>query len=88
MAHTTCEMVWIKNLLIELDFRQSGPMPMHCDNQSAIYIAHSLVFHERTVHIEVECHFGRDEWTKKVVACWFTSSSMQLVDLLIKVASS
>jgi len=34
MAHTVCEMVLLKNLLMELDFRQPGPMPMHCDNQS------------------------------------------------------
>ena len=37
MAHITCEMMWLKNLLMELDFRQPGPMPKHCDNQSAIY---------------------------------------------------
>jgi len=23
---------------MELDFRQPGPMPMHCDNQFVIYI--------------------------------------------------
>jgi len=36
MAHTTCEMVWLKNLLMEHGFRQPGHMPMHCDNQSVI----------------------------------------------------
>jgi len=39
MAHTACKMVWLKKLLMELDFRQPGPMSMYCDNQSAIYIA-------------------------------------------------
>jgi len=39
MAHTICEMVWLQNLLMELGFRQRGLMPMHCDNQSTIYIA-------------------------------------------------
>ena len=32
MAHTACEMVWLKNLLMELGFRQPEPMSMHCDN--------------------------------------------------------
>jgi len=50
MAHTTCEMVWLQNLLMELGFRQNGPMPMRCDNQSAIYITQNPVFHERTKH--------------------------------------
>jgi len=57
MAHTACEIVWLKNLLMELDFRQHGLMPIHCDNQSAIYIAQNSVFHEMTKHIEVDCHF-------------------------------
>ena len=60
MAHTACEMVWLKNLLMELDFRQPGSIPMHCDNQSAIYIAQNPIFHEKTKHIEVDCHFVRD----------------------------
>ena len=67
MIHTTCEMVWLKNLLMKLGFRKPGLMPMHCDNQSAIYIAQNLVFHERTKHIEIDCHFVRDAWIKKMV---------------------
>ena len=86
LYHTACEMIWLKNLLMDLGFRQPGPMPMHCDNQSAIYIAQNPIFHERTKHIEVDCHFVKDVWTKKVVAFWFTPS-MQLADLLTKAAS-
>ena len=37
MAHTACEMVWLQNLLMELEFRQHGPISMHCDNQSVSY---------------------------------------------------
>ena len=33
MAHTIYEMMWLKNLLMELDFRQPKPILMHCDNQ-------------------------------------------------------
>jgi len=47
-------------------------MPIYRDNQSAIYIAQNHVFYERTMHIEVNCHFVGDAWTKKVVAFWFT----------------
>jgi len=32
MAHTACKMVWLKNLLMEFDFRQPELMHMHCDN--------------------------------------------------------
>jgi len=67
MAHTTCKMLWSKDLLMELGFSQSGPMSMHCDNQSAIYITQNPVFHEMTKYIEIECYFVRDAWIKKVV---------------------
>jgi len=32
MTHTTCEMMWLKNLLLEFGFRHLGPMSMFCDN--------------------------------------------------------
>jgi len=53
---------------MELDVRQSGPMYMLYDNQSSIYIVQNYMFHEKTKHIEVDCHLVRDAWTKKVIS--------------------
>jgi len=74
MAYTACEIVWLKNMLMELGFRQPGPMLMHCDNQSAIYISQNPVLHERTKYIEVDCHFIRDAWTRRLL---FSSHPLQ-----------
>jgi len=87
MAHTTCEMMWLKYLMIELDFKQSGSMHMHWDNQSALYIAQNPIFHKRTNHIENDCHLVRYTWTKKVISPLFTPSSKQLTDLRTKAIS-
>ena len=87
MTHTTCEMMWLKNLLLEFDFHHLGLMLMFCDNQSVIYIIQNQEFHEKTKHIEVDCHLVRDALTKKMVSFPFTPSSKQLADLLIKTAS-
>ena len=44
MAYTACEMMWLKNLMMDLGFRQSVLMSIHCDNQSAIYLPKTLCF--------------------------------------------
>ena len=56
MATTTCELVWLK-----LKFGKIDQMELVCDNQAALHIASNLVFHERTKHIEIDCHFVREK---------------------------
>ena len=63
MALAACELTWLKHFMIELGIDVSAPMEMFCDNQAAIHIAANPVFHERTKHIEVDCHFIRDKVT-------------------------
>ena len=57
LTDTTSELLWLRWLLTDLDVSTSSTTPLYCDNQSAIYIAHNDVFHERTKHIEIDCHF-------------------------------
>ena len=61
MAMATCELVWVKQLLKELKFGEISKMELVCDNQAALHIASNPVFHERTKHIEIDCHFVREK---------------------------
>ena len=48
MINVSCELVWIIDLLTELDFALECPLRLYCDNQAAIHIAQNPVFHEHT----------------------------------------
>ena len=53
----TCEVIWLKRLLRDLQVEVSDPTTIFCDNLSSIHLAKNPVFHTRTNHIEVHYHF-------------------------------
>ena len=59
-------------------------MTLVCDNQAALHIASNPVFHERTKHIEVDCHFIREKIASSCMITSFVKSSNQLADIFTK----
>ncbi|PNX77125.1 retrovirus-related Pol polyprotein from transposon TNT 1-94 [Trifolium pratense] len=84
MANATCELVWLRNLLQELKFCEICPMELACDNQSALHLSSNPIFHERTKHIEVDCHFIREKIISGIIKTSFIRSNDQLADMLTK----
>ena len=84
LADTTCELVWLRWLLADMDAPQPIATPLYCDNRSAIYIAHNDVFHEHTKHIEIDCHITRQHFKKGNLKLFFISSADQPTDIFTK----
>lgn len=84
LASVTCEIQWFSFLLDDLRIPYEKPALLFCDNDSAVQIAHNQVFHERTKHIEIDCHVVREKINLGVLKLLPISSSLQLADILTK----
>ncbi|KAG7556913.1 Integrase catalytic core [Arabidopsis suecica] len=88
MKKLTNELTWLKALLKDFGIEQKTPITFHCDNQAAIHIATNPVFHERTKHIETDCHKRREKIEDGTILPCYTQSSDQLADIFTKAASN
>ncbi|KAL4010616.1 hypothetical protein IC575_030118 [Cucumis melo] len=88
LADATAELLWLRWLLADMGVPQQGPTLLHCDNRSAIQIAHNDVFHERTKHIENDCHFIRHHLLSHTLLLQPVSTTEQPADIFTKALPS
>ncbi|GKU87781.1 hypothetical protein SLEP1_g2122 [Rubroshorea leprosula] len=84
LRDTTSELLSLRWLLEDMGIPRPSFTDLYCDNQSAMQIAHNDVFHERTKHIEVDCHFIRHHVAQGTVHLVFIGSANQPADLFTK----
>ncbi|XP_019099653.1 PREDICTED: uncharacterized protein LOC109132484 [Camelina sativa] len=84
MVLATCELLWLNQLLKDLQVTVTSPAKLFCDNKSTIHIATNPVFHERMKHIEIDCHTIRDQMKNGFLKLFSVSSANQHVDILTK----
>ena len=60
MGTITRDLIWVKSFLASMRVSVPCPIQLFCNNQAALHIAKNPVFHKRTKHIEMDCHFARE----------------------------
>ncbi|XP_051142787.1 uncharacterized mitochondrial protein AtMg00810-like [Andrographis paniculata] len=80
LADTAAELLWLRWLLADLGVPQPSATIIHCDSQSAMKISTNDVFHERTKHIEIDCHLVRHHVAHGSISLSPISSADQTAD--------
>jgi hypothetical protein len=59
IAAATCctQILWMIQTLADLKVTYTDPIPIHCDNTSAISVSKNPVLHSKTKHIPIKYHF-------------------------------
>ncbi|KAL8145823.1 hypothetical protein AgCh_003826 [Apium graveolens] len=88
MVVVSCEITWLAASLKDTGLKNLPPTVLHCDNQAALAMAANPVLHERTKHVEVDCHFFMDKVNSRVIIPKHIPSHHQLVDVFTKALST
>lgn len=87
LATTVAEILWITYILRDFKVQLSMPINLYCDNVSAIHMMENPVHHDRTKHVDIDCHFVRDYYSKGLIKPVYIKSKDQVTDAFTKALS-
>ena len=70
--------------LADLEVKYSDPIPIPCDNTSAISVSKNHVLHSKTKYIPIKYHFLIEQVENKVVQLNFISSTEKTANIFTK----
>ncbi|TMW96888.1 hypothetical protein EJD97_006591 [Solanum chilense] len=61
MVACAAEITWLVGLYKELGVKINLRVRMICNSKTTIQIVANPIFHERTKHFDIDCHFVREK---------------------------
>jgi hypothetical protein len=74
----------MKQTLTDIQVEYDEPIPIYCDNTSAINISKNPVMHSKTKHIPIKYHFLREQVAKKNIRVEYVGTKEQVANIFTK----
>src|ERR1700722_18894706 len=74
----------MKQTLIDIQVEYDEPIPIYCDNKSAISISKNPVMHSKMKHIPINYHFLQEQVAEKNIRVEYVGTKEQVVDIFTK----
>lgn len=84
LASLSCELQWLQLLFRDFLIEFPHATSVYCNSKSVVYLAHNPTFHERSKHIELDCHVIREKIVSKLIHLMSISTKEQLADVFTK----
>lgn len=84
LSSTVRDVIWIKQLLGEIDKSSIMPTTIFCDNQSAIKLGEIEAYRPRTKHIDIRYHHLRQKINEGIIELKYISTKEMTADSLTK----
>ena len=83
VAAATCctQVLWMKRNLQDIQVTYDEPIPIFCDNTSAISILKNPMMHSKTNHIPIKFHFLRDQVLDNIIKLEYVPTTKQLANI-------
>lgn len=84
MAAATNEAAYLVNLLEEFGFTALKPVPIRCDNRSAMTLADNPAYHKRSKHFGIRLHVTRNKVQDGTIRLTWVPTTSQVADIFTK----
>jgi hypothetical protein len=74
----------MKQSLTDIQVDYDEPIPIYCDNKSAISISKNPVMNSKTNHIPIKYHFLREKVAEKNIRVEYVGTKEQVEDIFTK----
>jgi bifunctional DNase/RNase len=74
----------MKQTLTDIQVEYDEPIPIYCDNTSAINISKNPVMHSKMKHIPIKYHFLREQVAEKNIRVEYVGTKEQVEDIFTK----